>query len=63
MQFSKINVDNKVQRLYFLREKYGMQYTSCPWDIKMKVIRMIGIVPQDSTFLFIFSKKTRFFYF
>ena len=40
-----------------------MQYISCPWDIKFKVIKMISIVPQDSTFLFIFSKKKDSYFF
>ena len=52
-----VDVDSETQRLYFICEKYGTQYISCPLDIKLNVIQMISIVPQDSTFLFIFSKK------
>ena len=52
-----INVDSEVQRLHFLCEKYEMRYTSCPWHIKFSVIRTISVIPQDSTFLFIFTKK------
>ena len=60
----KMDLYHERRRLFEPCKKLGIHYISCPWDINFDISEIKSIKPlYDSTFLFIFSKKKRFFSF